>query len=118
LHLPALRKALEAEVAKITVTPPEYDQEVALEPRGPSPKFYGSRDILPARDGTFCAWLGRCSRRSPGRFAMLRSVKLASVGQPPRDLTGRARWARSHQALPGAREMGGSAVEPDAHARH
>jgi transposase-like protein len=29
LHLPALRKALEAEVAKITVTPPEYDQEVA-----------------------------------------------------------------------------------------
>jgi hypothetical protein len=49
---------------------------------------------------------------------MLRSVKLASVGQPPRDLTGRARWARSHQALPGAREMAGSAVEPDAHARH
>jgi len=29
LHLPVLRKALEAEVAKITVTPPEYDQEVA-----------------------------------------------------------------------------------------
>ena len=29
LHLPLLRKALEAEVAKITVTPPEYDQEVA-----------------------------------------------------------------------------------------
>jgi transposase-like protein len=29
LHLPVLRKALEAEVARITVTPPEYDQEVA-----------------------------------------------------------------------------------------
>jgi len=29
LHLPALRRAVEAEVAKITVTPPEYDQEVA-----------------------------------------------------------------------------------------
>ena len=29
LHLPSLRKALEAEVARITVTPPEYDQEVA-----------------------------------------------------------------------------------------
>jgi hypothetical protein len=29
LHLPSLRKALEAEVAKITVTPVEYDQEVA-----------------------------------------------------------------------------------------
>jgi putative transposase len=29
LHIPALRKALEAEVAKITVTPSEYDQEVA-----------------------------------------------------------------------------------------
>ncbi len=29
LHLPALRRALDAEVAKITVTPPEYDQEVA-----------------------------------------------------------------------------------------
>jgi putative transposase len=29
LHLPVLRKALEAEVAKIPVTPPEYDQEVA-----------------------------------------------------------------------------------------
>jgi hypothetical protein len=29
LHLPVLRKALDAEVAKITVTPPEYDQEVA-----------------------------------------------------------------------------------------
>jgi len=29
LHLPALRKALEAEVAKMTVTPQEYDQEVA-----------------------------------------------------------------------------------------
>jgi transposase-like protein len=29
LHLPTLRKALEAEVARITVTPPEYDQEVA-----------------------------------------------------------------------------------------
>ena len=29
LHLPALRRALDAEVAKLTVTPPEYDQEVA-----------------------------------------------------------------------------------------
>jgi hypothetical protein len=29
LHLPSLRKALEAEVARITVTPVEYDQEVA-----------------------------------------------------------------------------------------
>ena len=29
LHLPVLRKALQAEVANITVTPPEYDQEVA-----------------------------------------------------------------------------------------
>jgi transposase-like protein len=29
LHLPLLRKALEAEVANITVTPPDYDQEVA-----------------------------------------------------------------------------------------
>ena len=29
LHLPALRRALDAELAKITVTPPEYDQEVA-----------------------------------------------------------------------------------------
>jgi len=29
LHLPVLRKALEAEVARITVNPPEYDQEVA-----------------------------------------------------------------------------------------
>ena len=29
LHLPTLRKALEAEVARITVTPSEYDQEVA-----------------------------------------------------------------------------------------
>jgi transposase-like protein len=29
LHLPVLRKALEAEVAKISVTPVEYDQEVA-----------------------------------------------------------------------------------------
>jgi transposase-like protein len=29
LHLPVLRKALEAEVANITVTRPEYDQEVA-----------------------------------------------------------------------------------------
>jgi len=29
LHLPVLRKALEAEVARITVTPSEYDQEVA-----------------------------------------------------------------------------------------
>jgi transposase-like protein len=29
LHLPLLRKALDAEVANITVTPPEYDQEVA-----------------------------------------------------------------------------------------
>jgi hypothetical protein len=25
LHLPTLRKALEAKVARITVTPPEYD---------------------------------------------------------------------------------------------
>jgi putative transposase len=29
LHLPVLRKALEAEVARITVTPSDYDQEVA-----------------------------------------------------------------------------------------
>jgi putative transposase len=29
LHLPLLRKALEAEVARITVTPSDYDQEVA-----------------------------------------------------------------------------------------
>jgi putative transposase len=29
LHLPALRRALDAEVAKLAVTPPEYDQEVA-----------------------------------------------------------------------------------------
>ena len=29
LHLPALRRALEAEVARITVTPSDYDQEVA-----------------------------------------------------------------------------------------
>ncbi len=29
LHLPALRRAVEAEVAKIAVTPSEYDQEVA-----------------------------------------------------------------------------------------
>ena len=29
LHLPTLRNALEAEVARTTVTPPEYDQEVA-----------------------------------------------------------------------------------------
>jgi transposase-like protein len=29
LHLAALRRALDAELAKITVTPPEYDQEVA-----------------------------------------------------------------------------------------
>ncbi len=29
LHLPALRRAVDAEVAKITVPPPEYDQEVA-----------------------------------------------------------------------------------------
>jgi len=29
LHIPLLRKALDAEVANITVTPPEYDQEVA-----------------------------------------------------------------------------------------
>jgi transposase-like protein len=29
LHLPALRRAVDAEVAKIAVTPPEYDQEVA-----------------------------------------------------------------------------------------
>jgi hypothetical protein len=29
LHLPALRRALGVELAKITVTPPEYDQEVA-----------------------------------------------------------------------------------------
>jgi putative transposase len=29
LHLPALRKALDAEVAKMTVTPTQYDQEVA-----------------------------------------------------------------------------------------
>jgi hypothetical protein len=29
MHLPALRKALEAEVAKKAVTPPDYDQQVA-----------------------------------------------------------------------------------------
>ena len=29
LQLSALRKALDAEVAKMPVTPPEYDQEVA-----------------------------------------------------------------------------------------
>ena len=29
LHLPALRRALDAEVAKITVTPNQYDQDVA-----------------------------------------------------------------------------------------
>ena len=29
LHLPALRRALDAEVAKMTVTPTQYDQEVA-----------------------------------------------------------------------------------------
>ncbi len=29
LHLPLLLKVLDAEVANITVTPPEYDQEVA-----------------------------------------------------------------------------------------
>ncbi len=29
LHLPALRRALDAEVAKMTVTPNQYDEEVA-----------------------------------------------------------------------------------------
>jgi hypothetical protein len=29
LHIPVVRKALEAEVAKMAVTPPEYDQDVA-----------------------------------------------------------------------------------------
>jgi hypothetical protein len=29
LHLPVLRKVLDAEVVNITVTPPAYDQEVA-----------------------------------------------------------------------------------------
>jgi hypothetical protein len=29
LHVPVVRKALEPEVAKMAVTPPEYDQDVA-----------------------------------------------------------------------------------------
>jgi len=37
LHLPVLRKALEAEVARITVTPPDYDLKKWPEShRGPS----------------------------------------------------------------------------------